>query len=332
MDKKPKYSVIIPAYNAEKTLHRCLDSLLNQNYTDAEIILINDGSTDLSGAICREFAAAFRQITLIDKENGGVSSARNAGLDIASGKYILFVDSDDAVSEDYFTQLDLLDSHEEYDFLWFSYRSAGKMKHTVQRLGASSGKTVSQCATMFSDALGNKLINAPCNKRYKRKLIENTGLRFDEALSVGEDGVFNLQYALLCSNYLLSDKILYTVYVDNEESLSRGFREDLSEQLQRIDDNMLKTIMEYRMDEKERGKYLEALASLKIQSVYSEAKRMHKQKLDYKTRKNNIRSMCKDVCNRNEALPKKLRSYLLWLPVRLRFTCVIDLAGRVLAR
>ena len=88
----PKYSVIIPVYNAEKTLHRCVDSLLNQNYTDMELVLVNDGSSDRSLEICREYQGCDSRVCVIDKPNGGVSTARNAGLHAAAGTYVLFVD------------------------------------------------------------------------------------------------------------------------------------------------------------------------------------------------------------------------------------------------
>ena len=97
-----RYSVIIPVYNAEATLSRCLDSLVSQQFFDYELLLINDGSADGSDAICREYAAAYPKIRYFTKENGGVSSARNLGLSQAHGEYVLFVDSDDYVAKDYF--------------------------------------------------------------------------------------------------------------------------------------------------------------------------------------------------------------------------------------
>lgn len=93
-----KYSVIIPVYNAARTLRRCLDSLVDQSFDDYELLLINDGSTDGSDAICREYANVYPCIRYFAKENGGVSSARNLGLEQAKGEYILFVDSDDWLS------------------------------------------------------------------------------------------------------------------------------------------------------------------------------------------------------------------------------------------
>ena len=92
-----RFSVIIPVYNAGKTLQHCVDSLLLQKCEDVEIILVNDGSQDGSAAICRSYAARYSAVRYLEKSNGGVSSARNAGLDAAQGRYVLFVDSDDYV-------------------------------------------------------------------------------------------------------------------------------------------------------------------------------------------------------------------------------------------
>src|SRR5690606_22590995 len=96
----PKVSVIIPVYNTENYLRECLDSILAQTFTDFEVLLINDGSTDSSGKICDEYAEKDSRIKVFHKENGGVSSARNLGLDNAKGEWICFVDSDDEILQD----------------------------------------------------------------------------------------------------------------------------------------------------------------------------------------------------------------------------------------
>ena len=92
---RAKISVIVPVYNVESYLARCVDSILAQTYQNLEIILVNDGSRDASGSICDAYAQKDSRITVIHKENGGLSSARNAGIDAASGEYLTFVDSDD---------------------------------------------------------------------------------------------------------------------------------------------------------------------------------------------------------------------------------------------
>ena len=100
-----KISIIIPVYNVEKYLNKCIDSCIGQTYSNFEIILINDGSIDNSPAICDKFAAQYDYIKVIHKQNSGVSDARNAGLEIASGKYVTFVDSDDIIHEKYLEYL-----------------------------------------------------------------------------------------------------------------------------------------------------------------------------------------------------------------------------------
>ena len=101
----PKISIIVPVYNVEKYLRKCVDSILNQTFKDFELILVDDGSIDTSGKICDEYNLKDNRIKVIHKENGGLSSARNAGLDIAQGEYIGFVDSDDWIELDMYEEL-----------------------------------------------------------------------------------------------------------------------------------------------------------------------------------------------------------------------------------
>ena len=96
----PKVSVIVPVYNVEKYLHRCIDSILAQSFTDFELLLVNDGSKDKSGEICDEYAAKDSRVRVFHKENGGVTSARKLGFDSSVGEYVLFVDSDDYLDKD----------------------------------------------------------------------------------------------------------------------------------------------------------------------------------------------------------------------------------------
>ena len=100
-----KLSIVVPVYNAQEVLAHTIDSLLSQNWTDIELILVNDGSTDRSGEICRNYAEKEPRIRLVEQENAGVSAARNAGIRAASGDYITFVDADDAVLPEMYTEM-----------------------------------------------------------------------------------------------------------------------------------------------------------------------------------------------------------------------------------
>lgn len=105
MDREPKISVIVPVYNVEQYLTRCVESILAQTYRNLEIILVDDGAKDASGSLCEELAARDARISVIHKENGGLSSARNAGIDIATGDYLAFVDSDDWIEPDMYAHM-----------------------------------------------------------------------------------------------------------------------------------------------------------------------------------------------------------------------------------
>ena len=105
MARNPLISVIVPVYNVETLLPRCVDSILTQTYECLEVLLVDDGSTDASGEICEQFAKKDTRIRVIHKENGGLSSARNAGLDVASGDYIGFVDSDDWIEPEMYAEM-----------------------------------------------------------------------------------------------------------------------------------------------------------------------------------------------------------------------------------
>ena len=116
--KQPLLSIIVPIYKVEEFLHECIDSILKQEFTDYELILVNDGSPDNCGDICDQYSSEDSRIIVIHKENGGLSSARNAGIDIARGKYYSFIDSDDFISQDFsLSNMNYLSLHQDIDMI-----------------------------------------------------------------------------------------------------------------------------------------------------------------------------------------------------------------------
>lgn len=192
-------SVIVPIYNTQHFLPTCIDSILNQTYQNLEIILINDGSTDTSPILCNQYANYDSRITIIHKENGGVSSARNAGLKIATGEYIAFVDSDDYLDPDFFANLSKYDA----DVI-----VSGQDKAT----GLQNISTIKQNYYDWDSFVG------PCEKLYKRSMIQ--GIHFKENLPIGEDIIFNLEVLNQIQNAYF---ITYSGYhiVNNPASLTR---------------------------------------------------------------------------------------------------------------
>lgn len=197
----PKISVIVPVYKAENYLHRCVDSLLAQTFQDFEILLIDDGSPDRSGEICDEYARKDKRVRVFHKENGGVSSARNVGLDNAVGAYICFVDSDDWVEENMLETLNFSTQfRKELDILFFGFQYEFTCEDSQMRTYAEC-KLENVYADTYERILSaclvlekNKMFGWTCNKLFRRCLIEKEKLYFDETVFLQEDHLFTLNY------------------------------------------------------------------------------------------------------------------------------------------
>lgn len=332
MRRAMKYSVIIPVYNAEKTLHRCVDSLLNQNCSDAEMILINDGSTDSSGEICRQYCDRYEQIRYIEKKNGGVSSARNAGLAAAVGKYILFVDSDDYVTEDYFSGIDAAIASYDCDLIQFSqYYTDGKTvnEHILPQFCTADR---SKLITWLSESMCRKHINKPSDKVYKRDVIERYQMQFLPGLSVGEDRTFNVEYALHSRSICVIDKPLYYISLENDQSLSRKKRNDLDEQTLLAAAHIREAARYAALSESERELIDQSVNFDILRTVYTKAKYLYRTKSSWTIRIREIGHYCRDINKQNFAYPNTRFCKLICLPVRWRLTWVIDAMAWVLTR
>lgn len=324
-----KYSVILPIYNAEKTLAGCLESLSAQSFPDAEFLLIDDGSTDASAGICREFAARDPRFRLISKENGGVSAARNLGLDQAQGEFILFVDSDDSVMPGYFETLDAIDPEGRYDYLLFSYR---RSDGSVRALEPFASTDPAEYEPVLARAYRTKRINAPWNKRFRRSILTDHQLRFHGQLPIAEDALFNLQYLTYCRGLCMSDAVLYCVSLENPHSLSRRPLENRRELLALADRESLKAIENAPVSEELRAMLQQSRNHLLLRDIYSEGKQLHLAALPLAERWRILSQLCRGFNQRRADLPGDLHSRLLALPVRLGAVPVIDLLGRRLSR
>lgn len=220
-----KYSIIIPVYNAEKTVERCVDSIINQQFKDYEIILVNDGSKDRSLEKCRKYSAEYANVIVVDKMNGGASSARNAGLDTAQGEYILFVDSDDYVDDNFF------DEFEKYDLkdglLVFTNKWLRNGVDELIQRDISDDMNDKSHFEKVRYMIDSRTINGPYPKKFSRSLIEKNHLRFDERMPVAEDFIFGLSYLLLCDEIRIYNTSVYINDQTDDNSLSRGRKENL---------------------------------------------------------------------------------------------------------
>ena len=181
-----KVSIVIPIYNAEKYLYECLKSVKQQTYTNIEVLMINDGSTDNSENICKDFLKD-KRFKLINKKNGGVSSARNIGIEKCNGDYILFVDADDWCKKDLLQQT--MEYNNTYEMICFSYFKAYKDINIKEEL------KVEQNSDIKKEILINKTIGGYLwNKVFKVQIIKEHNIKFNENISYCEDLLFIKQY------------------------------------------------------------------------------------------------------------------------------------------
>lgn len=189
----PLISIIVPVYNAEKTLNRCVDSILSQTFNNFELLLINDGSTDRSGELCDEYAAKDKRVKVFHKKNGGVSSARNVGLDNAKGEWITFCDSDDFVYPNWLKNyIDKIS--DGIDLICQAFECDKSLVHEFKdkRIFGITYKGCIQDGVLLlykNDILGYLWV-----KLFKRSIIESYKLRFDTRYNYQEDQEFCFRY------------------------------------------------------------------------------------------------------------------------------------------
>jgi glycosyltransferase involved in cell wall biosynthesis len=188
----PVISVIVPVYNVEQYLCKCLDSILDQTFTDFELLLIDDGSPDRSGQICDEYAQKDSRIRVFHKENGGVSSARNLGLDNAKGKWIAFIDSDDWVDSTYLEHL--LEGDEDVELRVMGLMKQNRKQKWERIVPRRELFLTNDIWKFYKLYFFYHIIGGPYVKLFLLSTINKANIRFKLYLSLGEDRVFNLQY------------------------------------------------------------------------------------------------------------------------------------------
>lgn len=222
MNKNSKFlvSIIIPVYKVEKFLDRCINSIVNQAYKDLEIVLVDDGSPDNSPQMCDEWARKDERIKVVHKENGGVGSARNEGIKIASGDYITFIDSDDWVTEDFSRAIELAITKPEYDMVSFGYHKGSKIVNTFDNL-----KFDLQKDNDFTRHYSLKQDILCWNKIIKTNIIKENRLFFGtkgKGQDMGEDLEWAFRVSTKCNKILMSNMAYYNYFI-NESSATQTF-------------------------------------------------------------------------------------------------------------
>ena len=213
-------SIIIPVYNVEKYLAKCIDSILNQTFTDWELILIDDGSIDQSGKICDEYTDKDNRIKVIHKKNEGVSKARNTGIILAKGEYLCFVDSDDWIAPTYLQDFKVQEQQCDFYFsgaLYDTYNKVYSYKKYKDKF--CNNKYEIRDEFFDQDLLSN---GYPWGKLFKTQIIKKNGLKFNEQLTINEDHLFIFCYFSLVNTLYITNTAgyHYTVFDNSGRKLS----------------------------------------------------------------------------------------------------------------
>ena len=240
---QPLVSIILPVYNAQNHLARCVGSICAQTYQNIEIIILNDGSKDQSLPVCEEFRQKDPRILLVDKANSGVSDTRNLGLKLASGKYVEFVDSDDYLEPDFTERLVAAAEENEADFVIAPYKmvipaGASKPEQVLDKIQDELGvMSVARppevreygflpAGVYDKETFALRLMDKPAsyfysvlwNKLYRRDILTGNDIQFVSEMRWAEDLVFNLRYIQYAERFVAIDKPGY-YYVQNPQSI-----------------------------------------------------------------------------------------------------------------
>lgn len=221
--KKTKISIIVPIYNAEKYIDRCMQSIYAQTLTDYEIILVNDGSKDNSLALCKEYEAKDSRIRVIDKENGGAGSARNAGIDAANGEYLAFPDVDDWFEKEMYEQLYTLAKEGDFDIV-FSGANYYQQGENGEMIYSRSAYCKPMQFFLQDDCRKNvmeffpttTIFDVPWNKLYKREMVVKNGVRFCDWRRC-QDATFNIDCYHYAKKVAANEKAYYN-YMENTQA------------------------------------------------------------------------------------------------------------------
>lgn len=227
-------SIIIPVYKAETFFDECVSSILAQSYEDFELILVDDGSPDKCPELCDKWAATDSRIKVIHKSNGGVSSARNSGLEIASGDYICFVDSDDTLPENglHILMKSIEQRNVEVVFGAFQFQYGDRLLPHASRLPEGKYQFKDVLKNFIDDGtLSGFLLGSTCAALYKREIILKNHLRFVEGLKNNEDGLFNFELALLANSFAVINTPVYNYRQDNAPSKPNRMNENFGEKV-----------------------------------------------------------------------------------------------------
>ena len=263
--KKDLISVIVPTYNVEKYLDKCIDSIVNQSYKNLEIILVDDGSSDKSGEICDKWGRIDSRIKVIHKENGGLSDARNIGLDVANGEYISFIDSDDFIEKDFYVYLKDLSEKYNSDIVECNFVKAYESKlnefefpkNDFESITITDSYGALKIYTSFDDDISTNSV-VVWNKLYKSEIFND--IRFPVG-KTHEDQFTMYKILSKATTFVTSSEVKYGYFQRENSIINKKFSEKRLEIFSAYDEviSFLHKMNYTELEEKFQRRYLQTL-------------------------------------------------------------------------
>lgn len=209
-------TIIVPVYKVEKYIVQCIDSILGQTYTNFELILVDDGSPDRSGVICDEYAERDSRVRVLHQQNAGPSRCRNRGIELANGKYLCFIDSDDWVDADYLISM-VRELKEDVDLVVSGLILEKKERSVIQ---CEHNDFTMKDKSAFHVLIVKRLLLGPCQKMFKTSIIKKYHLTFPENICYGEDRLFNYSYLYHVNSIITVNSATYHYRIHEKGSLA----------------------------------------------------------------------------------------------------------------
>ncbi len=278
----PRVSVIVPVYNSREYLGPCIESVLNQSYTDFELILIDDGSTDGCAEICDTYASTDHRVRCVHAKNSGVSAARNLGLSLARGEYVTFVDSDDYISEFFLlSAVDIMESDEELDFVQYSIDRFNSNDVFYREESDDVICLLQEFASVVT------FWGSVCASLLKVKIIKQYELAFNSSLKLGEDQSFLYEYLTHCRKCSKRSDIYYHYRLNQESATHNPSINDLVHSIDYFSKTEFPDFFRNKIDETLFSLYFQLVISkgIAVSQVSSIGKRLDFKSIDKPKRK-----------------------------------------------
>lgn len=324
----PKVSIVIPIYNVEKYIDTCLKNICNNELTDIEIICVDDGSLDDSGMICDNYAKQDKRIKVIHKNNGGVSSARNVGMTIASGEYLYFLDPDDEMHSSMLSIMLNIAKQKDCQVVVCGYKTIPDAKVVIPQFQLNKPITPIEMIVSNCKIYSNNDLCFSWRFLFQTKIIKDNNLSFNEKVHIGEDTIFNFSAILKARRIFVIDKPFYYYTVNNENSaMKASYKKDLESCLieqynvkkKLTSDNNLNKYKSY-MDDMALS-YINIFLPMMIKNIYNgpekDKKRAIKRILNY--------DMFRDSCKQIGFFYKcySFKEYLVYIAIKYRLYLIL---------